>query len=139
MEGIAEKKGNGQSFFGRRNWKRRYFTIDDQYFTYCTKKGGKRKGFCQSSKLVRPQIRDFSGSPFYYLSFMMEKREIFLRFEDKRERDNWFEAISVISDGKSVAECSCIADNIIADPLEVLNKRDSSIINRLSKKISSFS
>lgn len=133
MQGLGEKKGKGQSLFGRRNWKQRYFSIDDQYFTYWTKRGGKRKGFCQSSKLERAQLRDIETSSYFYLSFLMEKREIFLRFSDKDERDKWYEAVYLISQGKSIAECSFIAENIIADPLEIFNKRESSIMRRLSK------
>ena len=34
MEGFLNKKGRGESTFGRRNWKRRWFVLDGQYLTY---------------------------------------------------------------------------------------------------------
>jgi hypothetical protein len=34
MEGFLNKKGRGESTFGRRNWKKRWFVLDGQYLTY---------------------------------------------------------------------------------------------------------
>lgn len=34
MEGFLYKKGRGDSAFGRRNWKQRWFVLDGQYLTY---------------------------------------------------------------------------------------------------------
>lgn len=34
MEGFLFKKGRGDSSFGRRNWKRRWFVLEDQLLTY---------------------------------------------------------------------------------------------------------
>jgi hypothetical protein len=35
MEGFLLKKGRGESkMFGRRNWKKRWVTLDGQYLTY---------------------------------------------------------------------------------------------------------
>ena len=34
MEGFLFKKGRGETTFGRRNWKKRWFVLDGQYLTY---------------------------------------------------------------------------------------------------------
>jgi len=34
MEGFLNKKGRGESTFGRRNWKKRWFVLDGQYLNY---------------------------------------------------------------------------------------------------------
>jgi hypothetical protein len=34
MEGLLDKKGGGESMFGRRNWKQRYFTLDGTVLRY---------------------------------------------------------------------------------------------------------
>ena len=35
MEGYLYKKGRGESsFFSRKNWKKRWFTLDGDYITY---------------------------------------------------------------------------------------------------------
>lgn len=34
MEGFLFKKGRGESTFGRRNWKRRWFILEGSYLTY---------------------------------------------------------------------------------------------------------
>ncbi len=34
MEGYLNKKGRGDSSFGRRNWKRRWFVLEGQSLTY---------------------------------------------------------------------------------------------------------
>ena len=129
MEGLAEKKGKGQSKFGRKNWKLRYFAIDDQYFTYWTRPRGKRRGFCKSAQISSPSIEPPSGvpenSPFYYLSVSMAGRMLLLRFRDLDERDKWFEVMDTIAQGKSVVESPCIAKTITKkDPLEIFDRKE---------------
>ena len=138
MEGPAEKKGKGQSKFGRRNWKHRYFSLDDQYFTYWNRPGGKKRGFCPSNKISSPCMDNPSfphDTPYYYLSFMMDGRPLILRFRDQDERDQWFEVLQTVGEGKSVLESPCIAKHVIPDPLEILEKKEKrgSILNTFSR------
>lgn len=54
--GFALKKGSGQSKFGRKNWKRRYFVLAQHSFDYYTKDGGDWKGGCSRMKLGRAVV-----------------------------------------------------------------------------------
>lgn len=108
MEGYIEKKGAGSSILGRRNWKRRYFSLDDHYFTYWTKPGGKRKGFCVVSELGSPKVVDVnkadSTGTMNYISIIMKGRELLMRMDSEEERQIWLKAFETVISGKSLTE-----------------------------------
>merc|ERR1712130_673890 len=143
MEGWAEKRALGRSRFGRKNWKRRFLSLDDNYFTYWTKPHGCRKGFCPTQMLEDPQKveRQNTMAPGHYLQITMNRNLLLLRFREEEERDQWYEVFHKASQGESIFECPFLRD-IVTPRHRILHALDEpddvkpSLDSRISRHLS---
>ena len=104
MEGYLNKKGSGESVFGRRNWKRRWFTLDGQEINYyddfdrvngipTSHKGTFNVKGCETKKLGNI---DEKGFEFVVRN---SERSLFLATDDEKLMNTWIKALDYAISG----------------------------------------
>lgn len=98
MEGFLHKKGRGESTFGRRTWKKRWFVLDGQYLTYYdtfdTKIGkpvGKKGTFLMKGCDIK--VTESKERPCSFAIVADGQTPIFLDAEDKKIMKIWMNAL----------------------------------------------
>ena len=99
MEGFLSKKGRGESTFGRRTWKQRWFVLDSQYLTYYENfdlKIGAPVGKKGTLLLKGCDIKVADKSDAHQFSFAIthdQQSPIFLCAENERDMKMWLNAL----------------------------------------------
>lgn len=96
--GYGYKKGSGEGgAFARRNWKKRYFVLDQFAFYYYKQQMGKMKGqfarniILSASDAGRAADRAKKG---YMLKLELSDRPFYMVVDTPQERDQWLEALN---------------------------------------------
>ncbi|ETV97931.1 hypothetical protein H310_09246 [Aphanomyces invadans] len=98
--GILYKKGSKTGFFGRRNWKPRYFTLTWNKLSYYLHEGGELKGEIDlrqcTSKDIQVMPEDckktgHSASSIWRISVSTPARRLFIAAVSEYEMNEWLE------------------------------------------------
>jgi hypothetical protein len=103
MEGWLLKKGQGRGVLSRRNWKKRYFTLQGNTLKYYGKYSSAHgfsdlKGQLQISNTSILPIRKVDGAKYYFMFDVIQRhpimRVIHLRASTESEEQLWIDAVS---------------------------------------------
>ncbi|OQS07495.1 hypothetical protein THRCLA_00493 [Thraustotheca clavata] len=104
--GILYKKGQGRRWFGRRNWKPRYFILTSNKIMYFTFEGGDQRGELDLSKLTKEDIQVMpadciktgkSPSTIWRVSVQVPNRRFVFAANSEYEMNMWVHDLLAIA------------------------------------------
>ena len=138
MEGYLFKKGSGESSFGRRNWKRRWFVLDGLDLEYyenidlvtgvpVAKKGEQNLKGYEAKEISHHEKK------FVFVLQNSQGNQIHLCADDERSMNLWIKAIHAAINGENAAAIN-YEDLYSRLGLNMKDDPDASAINRAYRK-----
>ena len=115
-EGYLDKKGKGQSMFGRRNWKKRYFIVGDGLLEYYESVQESLQGSSPINKLIlgRQDTVESTGEASFVI--ITATRTLHLCASSKQEKEDWIMTIqSQIQDSRFSRRSYSLSTNGVED------------------------